>query len=117
METLEFFTTPDGFVQFKKPGEDARRLTKFNADIIDKVDGIVKTRFPESYATLAKLYRNNKFKMVDRFIRCNFGEHDTLTQDIDNQIVNFEEVKCPLRGLCEFQGVICKPKSMVNLSK
>lgn len=55
--------------------------------------------------------------MVDRFIRCNFGEHDTLTQDIDNQIVNFEEVKCPLRGICEFQGVICKPKSMVNLSK
>lgn len=22
-----------------------------------------------------------------------------------------------MRGLCEFQGVICKPKSMVNLSK
>lgn len=93
METLEFFTTPDGFVHFKRPGEDARRLTKFNADIIEMVDDIVKTRFPESYATLAKLYRNNKFKMVDRFIRCNFGEHDTLTQDIDNQIVNFEEVK------------------------
>lgn len=117
METLEFFTSPDGFLYYKKPGEESRRLTKFNVDIVDQLHDIIKQRFPECYAALAKLYRRNTFKIVERFVRCNFGEHDLLTQDIDNDILHFEEVRCPLRGMCEYERVICKPKTMVNLSK
>lgn len=117
METLEFFTSPDGSVYYKKPGEESRRLTKFNTDIVDPLHDIIKQRFPECYAALAKLYRRNKFKIVERFVRCNFGEHDLLTQDIDHDILNFEEVRCPLRGMCEYERVICKPKTMVNLSR
>lgn len=117
METLEFFTSPDGFLYYKKPGEESRRLTKFNVDIVDHQHDIIKQRFPECYAALAKLYRRNTFKIVERFVRCNFGEHDLLTQDIDNDILHFEEVRCPLRGMCEYERVICKPKTMVNLSK
>lgn len=93
---LEFFVTPDGFVYYKKPGEESRRLTKFNTDIVDELHNVIKTRFPEGYAALAKLYRRNTFKMVERFIRCNFGEHDLLTQDIEHDILHFEEVRCPL---------------------
>ena len=98
---FEFFVTPDGFVYYKKPGEEAKRLTKFNTDIVDELHNVIKTRFPESYAALAKLYRRNTFKMVERFIRCNFGEHDLLTQDIEHDILHFEEVRCPLRGMCD----------------
>lgn len=79
METLEFFTSPDGFLYYKKPGEESRRLTKFNVDIVDHLHDIIKQRFPECYAALAKLYRRNTFKIVERFVRCNFGEHDLLT--------------------------------------
>lgn len=117
MEVLEFFTSPDGFVYYKKPGEESRRLTKFNVGIVDPLHDIIKQRFPECYAALAKLYRRNTFKIVERFVRCNFGEHDLLTQDIDRDILHFEEVRCPLRGMCEYERVICKPKTMVNLSK
>lgn len=91
---LEFFVTPDGFVYYKKPGEESKRLTKFNTDIVDELHNVIKTRFPEGYAALAKLYRRNTFKMVERFIRCNFGEHDLLTQDIEHDILHFEEVRC-----------------------
>ncbi len=34
---LEFFVTPDGFVYYKKPGEESKRLTKFNTDIVDEL--------------------------------------------------------------------------------
>lgn len=57
LKSLEFFVTPDGFVYYKKPGEESRRLTKFNTDIVDELHNVIKTRFPEGYAALAKLYR------------------------------------------------------------
>lgn len=117
METLEFYTTPDGFLYYKKPGQESRRLTKFNVDIIDPLYEVIRQRFPECFATLANMYKRDHYKMVNRFVRCNFGEHDYLTQDIDNDILHYEEVRCPLRGLCEHEGVICKPKSMIKLSK
>lgn len=117
LKTIEFYTTPDGSVYYKVPGQESRRLTKFNVDIIDLLLGQIKQRFPECYAALACKYRNKRFDMADRFIRCNFGEHDLLTQDIDNDVLHFEEVRCPLRGICEHEGVICKPKSMVSLSR
>lgn len=120
METLtilEFYVSPDVSVYYKKPGQESRRLTKFNNDIINPLYDKIKHRFPESFAVLAKVYKRDKYKMVERFVRCNFGEHDLLTQDIENDILHFEEVRCPLRGICEHEGVICKPKSMINLSK
>lgn len=117
LKTIEFYTTPDGSVYYKIPGQESRRLTKFNVDIIDPLLEQIKQRFPECYAALATKYRNKRFDMADRFIRCNFGEHDLLTQDIDNDVLHFEEVRCPLRGICEHEGVICKPKSMVSLSR
>lgn len=116
MERLEFYTSPDGNVYYKRPGEESKRLTKFNADIVNGLHDIIKTRFPECYAELAKLYKRNVFKIVERFVRCNFGEHDLLSQDIEHEILNFEEVRCPLRGMCEYERVICKPKTMVSLS-
>ena len=101
LKTIEFYTSPDGSVYYKVPGQESRRLTKFNVDIIDPLLEQIKQRFPECYAALATKYRNKRFSMADRFVRCNFGEHDLLTQDIDNEVMHFEEVRCPLRGnLC-----------------
>ena len=52
-----------------------------------------------------------EFNIVSRFCRCNFGEYDAHTPDIDaDGFFHFEEVKCPLRGECRMEGVICKPK-------
>ncbi|WP_197421706.1 sigma factor-like helix-turn-helix DNA-binding protein [Prevotella sp. DNF00663] len=55
--------------------------------------------------------------MVERFVRCNFGEHDLLTQDIEHDMLHFEEVRCPLRGgYCKHENIICRPKGVVNIS-
>ena len=77
------------------------------------------------FSRLAELYsryeRNRihfEFKMVHRFIRCNFGEYDQYKFDIDrNGRFCFEEVRCPLRGECIHEGTICKPELNTALTE
>lgn len=55
--------------------------------------------------------------MVSRFIRCNFGEYDQNRYDVDaNGSLKFEEVRCPLRGECREECVVCKPKLDTKLT-
>lgn len=101
---------------FKADGHEQKRLTKFEFEVVDFLNGLIKMRFPEAYARLSNLYKGSKFEMVNRFVRCNFGEQDYLSYDVENVVLNFEEVRCPLRGICENEKIICKPKSTVPLS-
>lgn len=117
MEGVEFYVSPDGQVYYRLDGKPAKRLTKFSAEVVEPLITIIRNRFPECYARLSILYKENASEMAGRFVRCNFGEHDLLTQDIEHDILNFEEVRCPLRGICADERVICKPKSLVRLSK
>lgn len=117
MENVEFRVSPDGQVFYKLGHNQERRLTKFCEGIITELLGIICGRFPAAYARLVTLYPRNAFDQVQRFIRCNFGEHDLLTQDIENGVMNFEEVHCRLRGMCPHEGIICKPKCLFSLSK
>lgn len=128
MEGIEFYTTPNGDVRYKPAtGSRELRLTAFSTEIITKVLELVRKRFPACYARLVTLYapksetpsirRMADYEMASRFIRCNFGEHDLLTQDIEHEIMRFEEVRCPLRGgFCPDENVICKPKGLIRLS-
>ena len=86
MEEVEFYTSPEGQVYYKKDGHDPKRLTKFS-EVVEPLITIIRNRFPECYARLVTLYKD------------------------------FEEVRCPLRGICKDEHVICKPKSLVHLSK
>lgn len=126
METVEFRFSPDGVIYYKVLGQEEKRLTKFSRDIVSPVLGMVADRFPECYAKLDELYGHHpkksregrEFDMVARFVRCNFGEHDLLTQDIEYDIMNFEMVRCPLRGgVCPYENVICNPKGKAELSQ
>lgn len=119
---IEFRTNSRGEVFYEKDGEETR-LTKFSTEVIDKVVSVIKERYPAAYARLAKLYASaepteRKFIMAERFIRCNFGSEDFMRYDIEDDTLNFEEVKCPLRGkFCSDENVICKPKSIFHLGK
>lgn len=125
MEDIEFHTSPNGKVYYSVNGGDERKLTKFCTEVHPLLS-IIEERFPVCYARLVELYQVSKikgtmndraFKMLERFVRCNFGEHDLLTADVEGMKLHFEEVKCPLRGgFCPDENVICKPKSVVNLS-
>ena len=58
-----------------------------------------------------------EYKIAHRFIRCNFGAYDQFSYDIDARgKFTFEEVSCPLRGECIYEGIICKPCIDTKLS-
>lgn len=116
MEHVEFRVSPDGQVYYKEQGRSEKRLTKFSTAICEQLLATVKYRFPAAYSRLQTLYPRNTYDIVQRFVRCNFGEHDLLTPDIDHDILHFEEVRCPLRGMCPDEGIVCKPQSFVNLT-
>lgn len=127
MEAIEFRVSPDGEVYYKEGANADRRLTRFEKKVCAHVLDIIRDKFPGAYSRLKTIYKPKSgssadqdqanFSIVDRFVRCNFGEHDLLTPDIEHNIVHFEEVRCPLRGkYCPDEGVICKPQSLVKLS-
>lgn len=119
MENIEFWKTPEGEVMFKINNSTSQRLTRFRHGIINDILRIVENNYPECYARLMKMYGKDQdanYQMCCRFISCNLGEHDILTNDFESGIINFEHVKCPLRGgLCEHEGIICNPKGVVTL--
>ena len=94
-------------------------------DVIEIVLWNLRNYFPETLSRLeimhASYYPKNKdyfeYRIVDRFIRCNFGKADFMRNDSEEGIFNFEEVDCPLRGICEDQGRICKPKPQLDINK
>lgn len=126
MEAVEFRVSPDGIIYYKQGKAGEKRLTRFCRGICEEVLGIIHDRFPGAWSRLSLLYKQRSntpaekdkvaFSIVERFIRCNFGEHDLLTPDIDRDIVHFEEVRCPLRGMCQDENIICKPQSLYELT-
>lgn len=126
MEAVEFRVSPDGIVYYKEGKGEEKRLTRFCTAICVEMMAIIHDRFPGAWSRLKLLYKpksNSKadqdkamFSLIERFIRCNFGEHDLLTPDIEKDIVHFEEVRCPLRGMCPDENIICKPQSLIRLT-
>ena len=42
---------------------------------------------------------------------------DTLHFDIGRGLLHFEDVRCPRRGICKHEGVICKPRFRMQVPK
>ncbi len=122
MEAVEFYLW-DGSVRYRLNGEE-RTLTEKDREIVEFVLAQLRRFFPDAYQALSEeftLSERNKwwydFKRVEMFIRCNFSEHDTLSFDIQDGMLHFEDVKCPLKGVCRHEGIVCKPKFKVPVSK
>lgn len=124
LTNIEFYNTPDGAVMYKELGKPVKMLTEQDRPVIEELLAVLRQRYPIAFTRLAELYsryeRNRlhfEYKMVHRFIRCNFGEYDQFKYDIDRSgAFCFEEVRCPLRGECEHEGVICKPELNTTLT-
>lgn len=124
LNNIEFYNTPSGEIMYKSEMEGVAKLAESDQDIIQWFLDIISERYPEAFSRLSDLYskrsRNRmyfEFSMVRRFIRCNFGEYDEYNYDIDGRgIFHFEEVRCPLRGECPYEGIICKPVLNTKLS-
>nr|DAQ67189.1 MAG TPA: response regulator [Caudoviricetes sp.] len=118
MESTEFYNTPEGCVMYKPIGKPVQELTIDSRAVIEEMLDTIKVRYPKAFKALCEQYTASElnrqvfeFNIVSRFCRCNFGEYDANTPDVDaDGFFHFEEVKCPLRGECRMEGVICKPE-------
>lgn len=118
ISNIEFYTTPEGDVMMKELGQPVVVLCENNRSTIECILTVIRDRYPKAHARLMKIYSAStmnrwhyEFQVVHRFIRCNFGEYDQYNLDINKDgLFVFEEVKCPLRGECEHEGVICRPE-------
>lgn len=125
LSNVEFYNTPEGDVVVKEVGQACYTLSEMSREIITYMLSIIDDRYPKAHKALMELYSKRtmnrihyEFSVVHRFIRCNFGEYDQYNYDINafGQFV-FEEVKCPLRGECPLEGVVCKPELDTHLTE
>ena len=123
----EMYTTPDGCVMIKPHNQPVRELAengKENRQFIQDMLEYMRTFYTEAFEALCKEYSrkepnrlNYEYWIVTRFIRCNMGNYDTLSQDIDTKgMLQFEEVKCPMRGECKLENICCRPRFNSGLS-
>ena len=122
MEKVEFFVI-GGQTCIRRNGV-SKPLTPSDRDAVEFMLERMLECFPAAMERLQEWAEESKpnkrffeFRMVDRFIRCNFGEADFLYSDIEDGMFHFEEVKCPLRGICKDENVICKPTYKVPVTK
>lgn len=122
MEAVEFFVI-NGVTCISRNGVSKRLAPDDRAEVEYMLEKIGEY-FPDALDALRKLAsasqlnrRWYEFRMVDRFIRCNFGEADFLHADVEMDMFHIEEVRCPLRGICEHEGVICKPKLKLPMTE
>ena len=104
LSNIEFYTTPEGSVMVKPFGQSAYELKEDCREVVCAMLAIIRRTWYE-------------YKVVHRFIRCNFGDYNQGAIDINhNGTFQFEEVGCPLRGECPLEGVVCKPELDTRLS-
>ena len=122
MEQVEFFII-NGQTCIRHNGI-SKPLTQSDRKEVTFMLEKIKRHFPKAFDRLAEWASESamnmpwfEYRIVDRFIRCNFGEADFLYSDIEDGMFHFEEVKCPLRGICKDENVICKPQFKMPVSK
>lgn len=118
LTNIEFYIGPDGSVNIKPLNEPMYVYEQKCRNITDEMIVLIRDLYPKAFAALSKIYSSTErnkdlyeYKIVHRFIRCNLGEYDALSFDINhNGAINLEMVKCPLRGECVHECVICRPE-------
>ena len=108
LTTIEFFKTPEGEIMYKRLGEGVKVLAEGDRDMVTSLLSLINNRYPEAFSALSELYSRSErnrpwyeFQMVSRFIRCNLGDYDTNSIDIDGDgFMHFEQMKFPLMGTC-----------------
>ena len=106
MNGIEFFQQGEN-VLYKTDDDDPKVMVKGDRWIVKLVMSLLKERYPKALACLEKEYEglrgdvwNYEFRMVRRFVKCNFGRIDPI-MDLDGVGgIHFEYVSCPLRGEC-----------------
>lgn len=122
MNGIEFYSI-DGELWYLTSDGKNERFDESNTDIIAMLIERMIECYPDAYNALAKFYEKSalnvhyyRYLIARRFCKCNFGELDTTEMDSSSSF-KFEKVRCPLRGECPLEGIVCMPKFNSQLSK
>lgn len=123
LSNIEFYITPNGEVMINSTAAGVRKFEASDRVFVRRMMDKIEQLYPESLKALSSHYQKLaavpaifEFTIVRRFIKCNFGEYDSV-MDIDQfGNFNFEEVSCPMRGECPLEDIACKPKFNSKLS-
>lgn len=122
MKQTEFFISPQGEVMIHDE-HGVRTYREEDKELTAEMLATIEADYPKAYAALNEIYLRSlqntpffQFRIVNRFIRCNFGRYDKIS-DVDHcGKLNFENVDCPMVGECLYHNVICNPEFNTNLS-
>lgn len=101
----------------------AVELKESDIDVVNELYDQIEDMYPEAFKSLSDIYKSScanvpyfRFLCVRRFLKCNYGEIDEKRDVVAGQLANLEIVKCPLRGECTVEGIVCKPRFSRSLS-
>ncbi|MDE7180361.1 MAG: helix-turn-helix transcriptional regulator [Muribaculaceae bacterium] len=101
-----------------------RKLSPDDYDFINTFCDFLSSFYPKAYAALCEEYNQSalnqpyfRFRVVSRFIRCNFAALDDVADISTSLHCNFEYVQCPMRGECRLDHVVCRPEFNHRLSR
>lgn len=123
MKDLEFYIFEDE-LWCLFPNGNNKPITDKDIELVKNILDRIRECYPDAYNALMQCYQKSsqnipyyQYIMVRRFCKCNFGELDNTSRDIDKKGgFNFERVKCPMRGECKYEGIICNPQFNSRIS-
>lgn len=121
LRNIEFHTSVDGkdAMYREKGAKSSKLLEPGTTNFIVPFSHQIETQFPRCFKRLREIYGNNKqylYLATRRFAKCNGSEFDNVL-DIDGQgIIHPELVKCPMRGECLDEHIICLPERETGLT-
>lgn len=122
LTNCEFFTYEQE-VWVREADGTTRQLLETDYDFISGLTEYIATFYPKAYAALCNEYKGcapnstyYRYRIVVRFIRCNFSALDNVPDIGADLHCTFEHVSCPLRGECRYDGIICRPEFDHQLS-
>lgn len=122
LTNMEFFTYEQE-VWLREADGSTRVIRETDYDLVSVLVEYISTFFPKAYTALCSEYRGcaanpsyYRFRIVVRFIRCNFSALDSIPDIGSDKHCTFEHINCPLRGECRYDHVICRPEFDNQLS-
>lgn len=122
LSQIEFFAYENELL-YRMPDGATAKLSEADCDIVGALYEVIECFYPKAFSALGERYKLCKpnvgyfrFKVVSRFLRCNFSVLDNKPDVVNGLFTDFEYVTCPLRGECQYERVICRPEFNHQLS-
>ena len=114
--SIEFFVY-ETEVWCRNEDGSIQQISESNIELTSHLCEYISTFYPKAFEALQLEYagcRHNipyfRFRIVARFIKCNFATLDHIPDIDKHSHCNFEAVPCPLRGECPNDHIICRPQ-------